>query len=309
MLKLLKESDIRRIVGEVIGRLLDEGIDIDPENRGKFNATKKRTGKSTEELTHSKNPLTRKRAIFAQNAKKWHYKKKKKVNEAANNSFSLSDLDKCGTFKEMIEYCQEHVGEESGMGSSRIVFQLDDEKVIKIAYNVKGLAQNKEEAESFKKCSYYSFIPRVYAAATDGRYIVSEFVLPATVDDFWYCLGMSNYEFGSNLYALAKKEGYQYNELQKIPFFNELEQYMQKMDVPFEELDAMENWGLGKRNGIEHLILLDHGLNNEIRSKYYWDGVTDRSTIAPKDKNGTDAIDKQKPLSAADKETIEKLPF
>lgn len=49
-------------------------IHIKPENRGKFTATKKRTGKSTEELTHSKNPLTRKRAIFAQNAK--HFKHK-----------------------------------------------------------------------------------------------------------------------------------------------------------------------------------------------------------------------------------------
>jgi len=48
------------------------GIHIKPENRGKFTATKKATGKSTEELTHSKNPLTRKRAIFAQNAK--HFK-------------------------------------------------------------------------------------------------------------------------------------------------------------------------------------------------------------------------------------------
>lgn len=50
------------------------GIHIDPENKGKFTATKKRTGKSTEELTHSKNPLTRKRAIFAQNVKKWNKK-------------------------------------------------------------------------------------------------------------------------------------------------------------------------------------------------------------------------------------------
>lgn len=49
------------------------GIHIKPENRGKFNALKKRTGKTTEELTHSKNPLTRKRAIFAQNAKKWKH--------------------------------------------------------------------------------------------------------------------------------------------------------------------------------------------------------------------------------------------
>ena len=43
----------------------DGRIHIKPANRGKFNATKKRTGKTTEELTHSKNPLTRKRAIFA----------------------------------------------------------------------------------------------------------------------------------------------------------------------------------------------------------------------------------------------------
>jgi hypothetical protein len=45
-------------------------IHIKPENKGKFTATKKATGKSTEELTHSKNPLTRKRANFAKMAKR-----------------------------------------------------------------------------------------------------------------------------------------------------------------------------------------------------------------------------------------------
>lgn len=48
----------------------EESIDIDPKNKGKFTATKKATGKSTEELTHSKNPLTRKRANFAKMAKR-----------------------------------------------------------------------------------------------------------------------------------------------------------------------------------------------------------------------------------------------
>lgn len=46
------------------------GIHINPENKGKFTATKERTGKSTEELTHSKNPLTRKRANFARMVKR-----------------------------------------------------------------------------------------------------------------------------------------------------------------------------------------------------------------------------------------------
>lgn len=70
--KNVAESRLAEMVSETITRVLnEEGIHIKDENKGKFNATKERTGKSTEELTHSKNPVTRKRAIFAQNAKKW----------------------------------------------------------------------------------------------------------------------------------------------------------------------------------------------------------------------------------------------
>lgn len=70
------DKAIRDTINEVLSEKSESGIHIDPKNKGKFNATKKRTGKSTEELTHSKNPLTRKRAIFAQNARKWNKGKK-----------------------------------------------------------------------------------------------------------------------------------------------------------------------------------------------------------------------------------------
>lgn len=66
---------LRRLKLKRYSKGKNSGIHIKPENRGKFNALKKRTGKTTEELTHSKNPLTRKRAIFAQNARKWNHKK------------------------------------------------------------------------------------------------------------------------------------------------------------------------------------------------------------------------------------------
>lgn len=75
--RIIKESTIR-VLNEIRNRKLIESqspININPKNKGKFNATKKATGKSTEELTHSKNPLTRKRAIFAQNARKWNKNK------------------------------------------------------------------------------------------------------------------------------------------------------------------------------------------------------------------------------------------
>ena len=55
------------------------GIHIKKKNRGKFNALKKRTGKTTEALTHGKNPMRRKKNIFEKNTKKnKHIRKKKK---------------------------------------------------------------------------------------------------------------------------------------------------------------------------------------------------------------------------------------
>lgn len=69
----ITEQDLKEIIRESVMDILEK-IEIKPENKGKFNATKKATGKSTEELTHSKNPITKKRAIFAQNAKKWNKK-------------------------------------------------------------------------------------------------------------------------------------------------------------------------------------------------------------------------------------------
>lgn len=49
------------------------GIHIKPENKGKFTEYKKRTGKTTEEALHSKDPHVRKMAQFAKNAASWHH--------------------------------------------------------------------------------------------------------------------------------------------------------------------------------------------------------------------------------------------
>jgi hypothetical protein len=48
-------------------------IHIKPSHKGKFTEYKKRTGKTTEEALHSKDPHVRQMANFARNAKKWHH--------------------------------------------------------------------------------------------------------------------------------------------------------------------------------------------------------------------------------------------
>lgn len=71
------EDIIHNMVAEAVAEALSEKIEINQKNKGKLKATEKRTGKTVKELTHSKNPLTRKRAVFAQNARKWNHKGRK----------------------------------------------------------------------------------------------------------------------------------------------------------------------------------------------------------------------------------------
>lgn len=78
------------------------------------------------------------------------------------------------TYAGKVRYCKRHLGFPIGNGSARIVFQLDDEKCLKLAKNRKGIAQNGAE----------------YDSADDDSWIVTEYVLPAKQKDFKQCLGI-----------------------------------------------------------------------------------------------------------------------
>ncbi len=139
-------------------------IHIKPENRGKFNATKKRTGKTTEELTHSKNPLTRKRAIFAQNAAKWKHGFGGELNtQGSNFSTGLTFIDN-GDYHENNPYEGVPMGiapdgkpnlvEEGEVVYNDYVFsnRLTVPKVIRSKYKLRG-TNNLTFADAVKQLS------------------------------------------------------------------------------------------------------------------------------------------------------------
>ena len=57
----------------------------------------------------------------------------KQINEAMNDTFSYEELGNIRTFSKRVAYCKQHLGNPIGNGSSRMVFQIDDEKVLKLA--------------------------------------------------------------------------------------------------------------------------------------------------------------------------------
>lgn len=122
--------------------------------------------------------------------------------EAADSTFSYNQLDKLNN-KEKLSYCNDHLGEPIGEGSSRLVFQIDDNKVLKLAKNKAGLYQNKWENNFYEQLGISDIFPQIYKCGSDYSYIVSDFVLPAKEEDFREVFKMSYGEFYDNVLSIC----------------------------------------------------------------------------------------------------------
>lgn len=203
------------------------------------------------------------------------------INEAQNDTFSLQELSSLTSFKKRYQYCLQNLGKPQGRGSSRVIFQLSDEKVLKLAYNKKGVAQNLNEYDGY--LDDLGIVPHTYDMDDNGLWIVAEFVLPAKDNDFNHCLGMSFEEFTHFImsdwvyrfrYKDAKRWGCipkeQFDELiennEELVIFDD---YIGNYQPPLGDLMRIQNYGMTNRDGSPTIVLLDAGLSEEIWNNYY----------------------------------------
>ena len=72
---------------------------------------------------------------------------KESIEEAYPESFNMETFKSLRNHAERNRYAAEHL-QKIAAGSSRIVYKIDDEKVLKLAKNDKGIAQNETEIQS-----------------------------------------------------------------------------------------------------------------------------------------------------------------
>ena len=208
-----------------------------------------------------------------------------KINEAQDSVFSLEELSNLDSFKKRYNYCKEHIGMPQGRGSSRICFQLSDDKVLKLAYNNKGVVQNLNEYDGYLE--QIGVTPMTYDIDKDGLWVVFEFVLPAKEKDFEICLNMTfqefmkfivsdwvwrekyteakNGKFGKRIYSLEEFNNILENNEDLIPF----DDYIGNYRPHFDDLTKIQNYGMTKRDGYPTIVLLDAVLTEEVWNKYY----------------------------------------
>lgn len=204
------------------------------------------------------------------------------IREAADDSFSLQELSSIRSFAKRMAYCKQHLGQTIGRGSSRAVFQIDDDKCLKLAMNNKGIAQNGAENDWYK--DKLGCFPHIIETTDDNSWIVMEYVLPAKEQDFQQCLGMTWKEFQQfinsafyytkgndvrrSIYMPIERE-----RLDKMIEDNEdlysIYEFIGNYDAGRGDLLRLASYGMALRNGEPTIVILDHGLTDDIYNDYY----------------------------------------
>lgn len=218
------------------------------------------------------------------------------IHEAMESGFSVQELknaltndlqgvkdrstymEKVGHFlKDGYYYCVKMLGEPISKGSSRAVFQIDDTRVLKLAFNMKGVAQNKAEVTVYQQAPDKKFMPIVYndSDMENYFYVISEYVLTAEYEDFKKVVGIPFYSLESfisdNMLEYAMKR---YEDAPKV---HELLQYlitMSNMGVNIFDWTVISNWGLAKRNGKMIMVTLDNGFTQNVANNFYGNNAT-----------------------------------
>jgi hypothetical protein len=197
-------------------------------------------------------------------------------------NFDLDEFSKLTSFNKRIQYCQERLKRISS-GSSRIVYMVDDTKVLKIARNKKGLAQNEVEATNSNYHDVKDITARVFAYDQNDLWIEMELARKVTPKNFLevtgfsfddYCTALNNYAIDVNPQRNRniRKQPQDKNIIDAMwedEFTYDIFTFIGGYDVPVGDLCKLNSYGLVKRNGEDAIVMIDYGITSDVWDEYY----------------------------------------
>lgn len=201
-------------------------------------------------------------------------------------SFNMDEFKTLKTFAERIRYCQTRLQRISS-GSARIVYKIDNEKVLKLAKNRKGIAQNEAEAGDYYKNSIGCFA-EIYDVDDNYLWIEMQLARKAKMSDFkrltgydfkvmcqWIYNCKSRYSRRGFIYDKSYDSIFNSEEFEKglenYSIFAEIQEYLCNYQLEsVGDLTRLNSWGVvNDEYGQEQLVIIDSGLTDDVWDDYY----------------------------------------
>jgi mRNA-degrading endonuclease RelE of RelBE toxin-antitoxin system len=194
-------------------------------------------------------------------------------------SFNMETLLSQPSYAKKIKYAEDHLTRLAS-GSSRVVFKIDDEKVLKVAKNEKGIAQNTVESDwGIQKTS--SIVAKVFESDENNIFVEMEYAKKITPSLFKKIVGVSLEELHQYLvYYVSQlnrqKWGYAIKVPENVERFTENDWIKELIDL-YHNFDILipgdfgriSSYGLVLRNEIPTVVITDFGLTDQVYQDYY----------------------------------------
>ena len=195
--------------------------------------------------------------------------------------FDLEEFKNIRSYAAKLRYAEEYLGKPLGRGTSRVVYRVDKDKVLKLAKNEKGIAQNNAETDWYNTSYYESILAKVIDFDDkDGLWVEMELAYKVKESDFERLWGLdfgaigrylSNRDNENNgrrpIYGYATAE--EKFELDKSDEVMNLVSFMFDSSSSPGDLGKLNSWGIVHRPDGEEIVLIDFGLTNSVYQSYY----------------------------------------
>jgi hypothetical protein len=204
---------------------------------------------------------------------------KRDIEEEYPATWNVEEFRNLKSFNQRVQYCETNLTRISS-GSSRIVYKIDDTKVLKLAKNKKGLAQNEVEIMHSQDYMMDDIVAEVFNYDENNLWLEMELARKLTPALFYKIVGFTFNDYVDGIH-------YHENELKPSRFFHGIKpdnmdemwendftsrifDFMGSYDnFAYGDLVKVSTYGVVKRDGEDTVVMVDYGLSTEVLNTYY----------------------------------------
>ena len=194
-------------------------------------------------------------------------------------SWNIEEFKNLKSFNKRIKYCEQNLQRISS-GTSRIVYKIDETKVLKLAKNEKGIAQNKTEINFSEDYLWDMVVAKLFDYDEDGLWVEMELARKVTtsiwnnivgipIDIFRDGTRFMEQQKGSVKTLYRLKEPERMEELYENDFTSTILDLIANYDVGSGDFGKLSTYGIVNREGKDEIVIIDYGLTNEVYDSYY----------------------------------------
>jgi hypothetical protein len=200
------------------------------------------------------------------------------LGEEYPSSWNIEEFANLKSFNQRKNYCEQNLRRISS-GSGRIVYQVDNEKVLKLAKNKKGVAQNEVEIQYGNERYFSSIIGQTYNSDDNALWVEMELAKRVSPKQFKNIVGVDIDTFGGyirNQVAVNRGRPSYFRidpdikeQLDNNEIANDTIDFVMNTDSEAGDIGRLSTWGLVHREGSDSLVIIDYGLTQGVYTTYY----------------------------------------